>query len=276
MPVTRLQRLAWLVPGSVLAVLAVGYGTLGAVGLTAFERHTVRQVVTEPVLGLDVDVDGTTRVPGEVRADVLVESRLTQGLTTPDHRVEIVDGRLEVEGDCDALSFGWCQVDTTVRVPVGLDVTCGAAAPHVVEGVGGGVDVASGGGGLTLTDLDGPVSASTGGGGVTATDLRGPLVLRTGGGGIDGRNLRSPTVTVRSGGGGIDLTFVADPTGVDVETGGGGIRIEVPDGDVAYAVDARTGGGTVDTSVRTDPSSDRTIRARSGGGDISIRYSGAP
>lgn len=276
MPLTRTQRFAWLLPGSVLAVLAVGYGTLGAVGLTAYERQTVRQVVTEPVSGIDVDVDGSTRVLGEDRADVLVESVLTRGLTSPGHRVEVVDGRLEIEGDCGVLSFGWCEVRTTVRLPLDSDVTVRGSGSTRVEGVAGAVDVASGGGGLALSDLDGPVSAATGGGGVTATDLGGPLDLRTGGGHIDGRDLRAPTVTVRSAGGGIDLTFVADPTRVDVETGGGGIRIEVPDGDVAYAVDARTAGGGVETSVRTDPSSDRTIRARSGGGDITISYSGAP
>lgn len=276
MPATRSQRLAWLLPGSVLAVLAVGYGTLGAVGLTAFERQTVRQVVIEPVTGLEVDVDGATRVLGEERADVLVESRLTRGLTTPDHRVEVVDGRLEVEGDCRVLSFGWCEVRTTVRVPADLPVTVRGSGSTRVEGVRGAVDVVSGGGGVTLTDLDGPVDASTGGGGVTATDLGGPLDLRTGGGGIEGRNLRSATVVVRSRGGGIDLLFVAEPTRVDVETGGGGIRVEVPDGPAAYAVDARTGGGGVETSVRTDPSSDRTIRARSGGGGITISSSGAP
>jgi hypothetical protein len=51
------------------------------------------------------------------------------------------------------------------------------------------------------------------------------------------------------------------------------VRVSVPDvAGVAWRVDADSSAGSTTVEVRTDPSSDRTITARSSAGSVSVGY----
>jgi hypothetical protein len=54
------------------------------------------------------------------------------------------------------------------------------------------------------------------------------------------------------------------------------VTVEVPDGPTTYRVDASSTGGSAHTLVRTDPTSDHLITARSSGGGVTVRYLSAP
>jgi hypothetical protein len=96
--------------------------------------------------------------------------------------------------------------------------------------------------------------------------------LSSHGGEIDGVGLRAPTLTATSYGGNITVGFAVPPDHVGASSHGGHVVVALPDGPVTYRVDTSTSGGSAETLVRTDPDSDRTIRAESHGGDVTVRY----
>lgn len=161
--------------------------------------------------------------------------------------------------------------------------------------------VSSGGGGITLTDLDGRFTGNTGGGPIALSRMRGEARLQTGGGDVavtdsdlDGfvgtgggevrlenvrGSLRSsrndasdPPSAVRSSdsalsiekaGGGIDVDS-ADH-GARLFTGGGDIRL----GAARVFVDAQTGGGDIFLGPV-----DGAVTATTGAGAVTIRLAG--
>jgi hypothetical protein len=56
---------------------------------------------------------------------------------------------------------------------------------------------------------------------------------------------------------------------VAVDTSGGGAKLKLPGG--PYAVNADSGGGPRDVSVKTSDISARKVTVKSGGGDIKIQ-----
>jgi hypothetical protein len=134
-------------------------------------------------------------------------------------------------------------------------------------------DVPTGNCGLNAT-LDVPshtaVNLNTGGGNVTASDLGGVLDFGTSGGDVDGSGLFSPHVTTDSGGGNVTLMFTAVPDYIKVGSSGGDITIVVPRGNTSYHIKSTPGGGDNSASVPTSTTSSHTIQVDSGGGNINI------
>ncbi|WP_018217332.1 DUF4097 family beta strand repeat-containing protein [Salinispora vitiensis] len=91
--------------------------------------------------------------------------------------------------------------------------------------------------------------------------------IQTDGGDITGRGLGADT-TVTTAGGDIDLQYANSADLVDVTSAGGNVMIKVPSG--PYDVDASTDGGERAVSVQAVAGSVHKIRARSGGGDVTV------
>jgi putative adhesin len=134
-------------------------------------------------------------------------------------------------------------------------------------------DVPTGNCGLNAT-LDVPshtaVDLNTGGGNVTASDLGGALKFGTGGGDVDGSGLFSPHVTTDSGGGNVTLVFTTVPDYVKVDSSGGDITIVVPRGTASYDIKSNASGGDYHASVPFNNASPHTIQVASGGGNINV------
>jgi hypothetical protein len=78
-------------------------------------------------------------------------------------------------------------------------------------------------------------------------------------------------VDVDLSGGDADISFQSVPVLVRGRLSGGDLTISVPEG-TPMRVDADSSGGTERVDVATDPTSTRSIDARSSGGDIVVRY----
>ena len=117
------------------------------------------------------------------------------------------------------------------------------------------VSVATSGGGVQLSRLDGAARLRTSGGSVRAEDVAGDVHARTSGGSIRVTRVRG-TVDAGTSGGGIEIGTIAGH--VRAGTSGGGITIEATSGDVS----AETSGGG--------------IRVRGAGGRVEAHTSGGP
>jgi hypothetical protein len=255
MTVSRRTRLAWLVPGSLLSVGVLAWGTLSIVDLMAHEREHVHTVITTPVATLDIRTDGPLTVIGSDAAATTVEATVSRGLIAGSHAETLQGNRLVVRSHCPPVLSTWCQVNYTITVPRTVTVV-----------------VTNSGGDTGITGVRGGVDASSSGGGLRLDDVAGALRLRSSGGGIAATALTAATVDASSSGGGVRLSFAAPPTAVDARSSGGGVTVEVPDTPETYRVNASSSGGGVDTSIRTDPTSPRTISVSSSGGGITVRY----
>jgi hypothetical protein len=252
-------RIAWIVVGGLLAVAALGWGTFSVVGVLAHEERTERTVI--PSAGIVsivvVNDDGSVRIEAGTGGEIIVSSRISEGLQSPSTSMQVLDGRLVLRSSCPSFGSIWCSVDRTVAVPPGIDVT-----------------VESDDGRVAVVGPVGAVDVSSNHGSVTIDGARGDLRVRTGQGSIRAISSTAGTVVARSGQGSISLTFTAPPNRVDVQSGQGSIDVTVPDDGTEYVVDADAGLGRVEIGVPTDPDAERTIVARSGLGSIRVHTSG--
>jgi Toastrack DUF4097 len=117
-----------------------------------------------------------------------------------------------------------------------------------VSGVAGDVRADTSGGGIHLTKVDGNAEAHTSGGPIEVRSLEGSLLARTSGGGIriDGISGR---VDAHTSGGSIHADFArGDAQGGELETSGGSIHVAL-DPSVNLSVDAATSGGSVSSEL---------------------------
>jgi hypothetical protein len=258
-PGARWARLLWRVGGSVVAVAALAMGTFSTVSQLAHEEHAFQLTFDEPVTVLDVQVDsGAVRVVGGGGPGITVTAQVSDGLWATEHSQAVEGDRLVLRGRCPLKLSDFCHVDYTVEVPADVAVVARAHRD----------------GRISVTGVDAPVDAATDNGTVEVDGLSGDLQLGTSNGSIAATNLASPTARATADNGGIRLSFVVPPTTVAVRSHNGSVQVVLPDTPVAYAIDADTSFGSVDTPIRTDPTSDRTISARTSRGSVSVRYSG--
>jgi hypothetical protein len=229
---------------------------ISLVDLLAHERSQSVVTITTPVQVIDVSNSaGSVSIEGTTAGPITIDASLSRGLGRPQHREAVEGGRLVMRAHCPVLLSSFCTVNYRVAAPAGTQVVVRAS-----------------GGGITLTSLDGSIDASSSGGGVHVRDTSGSLRLRSSGGGVSATGLRSDRVDASSSGGGVQVAFVDPPSNVAASSSGGGVTVEVPNTADAYRVTARSSGGTAQTSVRTDPTSSRVIRATSSGGGVTVRY----
>ena len=145
-----------------------------------------------------------------------------------------------------------------------------------VNNINGRVDGETGGGDIRLDAINGPVSATSGGGTIDIGTVGGDLHVETGGGDIRVR-MANGELNAQSGGGNIWIESTA--RNAEVETGGGAIQIhktggalraesgggDIEIGDVGGAASVETGGGGIRVS-----SAKGDVHAETGGGNIQL------
>ena len=145
-----------------------------------------------------------------------------------------------------------------------------------VSNINGRVDGETGGGDIRLDAINGPVSATSGGGTVDIGTIGGDLRVETGGGDIRVR-MANGELNAQSGGGNIWIESAS--RNAQVETGGGAIQVRKTGGSLR----AESGGGDLDIGDVGGPASVETggggiriasakgdVRAETGGGNINL------
>jgi DUF4097 and DUF4098 domain-containing protein YvlB len=184
-----------------------------------------------------------------------------------------------------ALIKGTCMSDTgrsrlsvnyEIMTPqsLGLVYTRSGGGSLTVNNINGRVDGETGGGDIRLDAINGPVSASSGGGTIEIGTIGGDLRVETGGGDIRVR-MANGRLNAQSGGGNISIDSAMQ--NAEVETGGGAIQVrkaggslraesgggDLEIGDVGGSANVETGGGGIRLA-----SAKGTVRAETGGGNI--------
>jgi hypothetical protein len=123
------------------------------------------------------------------------------------------------------------------------------------------VSLETGGGTISVADLDGTVTARTSGGSLNFGSIAGPVTGRTSGGSIalDGC---SGDADVATSGGSITIGEVKGR--VKAHTSGGGIRVDAVAGDI----DASTSGGSIHAHITEQPRGD--CRLTTSGGSVTV------
>jgi len=259
---SRRARRAWLIPGAILALASLGWGTLNVLGLVAHGQYsTTSTFETGDVSSLQIDNDtGTITVIGtDVRTAgdaIVITAKVSDGWRSTDVSSEVVDGVLRVHGDCPFLGSPWCNVEVTVSLPSDRPVLARASN-----------------GSIRIRGVAAPLDVSVGNGSIDLDDVGAPMELSSDNGRITGRRLTSAAVVASTDNGAVELSFLDPPRSVVARSSNGRIELVLPD-DVAYRVDARSDNGSVDTVVRTDPASEHVIDARSDNGSVTVRLPG--
>lgn len=249
-------RWTWMLLGSIVTVVVVGWGTVSVVGVLAHEEYTEVTVFEEPVEVLDLRTSaGSVEIIGTDTDVVTLTAEISDGLFDSSSSAVVEDGRLEIRASCPEVAVSpWCSIRYTVEIPASLAV-----------------DVSSSHGSVSVSDVDGPVTVSSNHGGITLTRVDGDVSASTDHGNLRGTDLGASRVDADTSQGSIHLAFAEAPEGVSVTTRQGGSEIVLPDTAPAYRVDAAAG-GSVNTQIRTDPAAEFAITARASHGSITIRY----
>lgn len=255
---SRRTRRAWLIPGVVLALASLVWGTINVLSLVAHGQYSTTSTFdTAEVRSLQIDNDnGSIEVIADASAGssaIVFTADVDDGWKASEVSATVVDGVLLVRGRCPFLGSPWCKVDVTVSIPAQLPVTVrGSNGSIRVSGVTADLDVSTGNGSIELDDVASPLRASSDNGRIT------------------GRRLTSTTVDASTDNGSIQLSFLDPPRSVRARSANGSADVVVPD-DVGYRVDARSNNGSADTTVRTDPSSEYVIDVASDNGSVRVR-----
>jgi hypothetical protein len=220
-----------------LALGMVVLGALNIVGSLGQDSKRVRQTYSG-VRVVDVHVGAESvevrQGPGDTTR---LDRTVTWSLRTPTVVQRQVGDRLEVTSHCPFSMGRGCGGHVLLVVPAGTEVHAGSSA-----------------------------------GSVRAAGLTGSVELSSSAGSVSGTGLRSRDVTAASSAGSTKLAFALPPQRVDASSSAGSVEVVVPRGSAAYLVDAGSSAGSSNVAVRTDPESDRTIRAHSSAGSVTVRY----
>ncbi len=126
------------------------------------------------------------------------------------------------------------------------------------------LDLRTGGGSITVNDLEGTVQARTLGGSLNFGHIKGSVNGETSGGAISLEGSTGP-VAVKTSGGSIRIGRVNGP--VKAHTSGGGIKVE----EVQGRIEATTLGGSVEATLTRQPEGDCELSTS--GGSIHARLS---
>ncbi|MEZ5178320.1 MAG: DUF4097 family beta strand repeat-containing protein [Acidimicrobiales bacterium] len=268
------MRKLLVLAASVAAVVTLATGCYALVDLLALEHHG-RTYELDPAgtVHLDVDGGGTVRVVGDGGSKVRVETRWREGISAPSIGVRRDGDRIVLRTRCPQFVNLVCQVSATVHVPRGTLVTGGGDSPIQVVDVGGRVDLSSDNGSIRVEGAADSVRASTSNGTITVVDSTGDLSLSTDNGSVRTRSVQATSIVASTSNGSISLDLAAAPGSVVARSDNGSITVLVPDEEgVAYATATSSDNGGVDELIRTDPTSERRIEARSSNGGISLRF----
>ncbi|MFF9847722.1 DUF4097 family beta strand repeat-containing protein [Streptomyces litmocidini] len=190
------------------------------------------------------DVDG-------VRVERQVDGWVFMG-TGPEASWKLVDGRLTLRVECDAVAAS-CSSVHRIQVPRGVAVT-----------------VENGNGGVTAEGFDTPLKVRSDNGDVRVRKAGGALDLGGGNGDLDVEgSVTSAEVSARSGNGDVRIALGAVPRKVDVVTDNGDVTVTVPEAE--YAASGASDHGDVRIDVPRRDGSGHVVRLRSDNGDVTVR-----
>ncbi len=225
----------------VLAALVVA----ALMGVSALMRET-RTVETTldlsgaPQLALRAPQADVTLVATD-GDQVQVSAQVRRGLLDTDFAIERTGDVFEVDASCQAWLTPGCGAEVTIEVPRGLPVV-----------------------------LDG------GEGAVRADGMQGVLTIATTTGSVDVRDAAVDELAVETTSGAVRAGFTEEPYAVKAATRDGDVRLELPQGDRVYTVDAQSRTGAVDNALGGEGTAGGTggfLRVRSDGGDVVIATS---
>lgn len=252
------SRLAWLIPGAVLAIASVIWGTYNLLELLAHEVRTERsEFAADEISSVEVtSKNGAVTIVGADVDTVTVVARISDGWKATDVDVVVVGGVLEARSSCPLLST-WCSTDFRITMPTAMAVR--------VDGSNGGVHA---------SDLHGAIDLDTDNGRIEVADVSGSIRLTNDNGSIVGRRIGVSNVDAVTDNGRIELSFVEPPDDVRGRSQNGRVEVIVPDEEVAYRVQLDTDNGSTSIDVRTDPASTHTIDLATHNGSVTVRPPG--
>ncbi len=195
----------------------------------------------------------------EVRAgdgsEIKLERKFERNVFGSDPKEKYENGKLELrDTGCGFLSFG-CDTNYVLTVPRDVKVTLeGSSGDLKVSGLEAGADLKSSSGSIEVHNVGGA------------------LTMESSSGDLEAQALKATTVSTNSSSGSVELDFATQPQSVEAESSSGDVTIRIPPGTDAYKVDSDTSSGDEATSIRSDPSATRTIKAQTSSGDVTIEY----
>lgn len=251
-------RMAWIILSSAAAAVMLIAGTLSVANALARDQDTITTSFDGArVRVVDIELtNGSVTLVQSSGGAVTVIARRTQGLHRSEGQVDVVGERLVIRQSCEAPPVPlFCRTDYTVEVPA-----------HVSA------DLRSRNGSILVSGIDGAVEATSFNGDVAVNQSSGQLRLRSSNGRVGVAAASSDVVEASSRNGEVRLVFADEPREVHAESGNGAVDVVLPHSQAAYRVDASSRHGEVDTTVRTDPDSTRSVVARSRNGSVTVSY----
>ena len=249
-------RIALAVVVALLGLATIAYGAWALLDLAArhtFERHAAYPGVR--TLAVSNDVGDVDLRPAPAGTPLRVTTRVTEGLVTPQARVERRGGRLRLSATRTSPFAQEAKVDYTIAVPAGTSLLVDASTSD-----------------LRVRDYTSrtPLSLKSSAGDIRLEGVSVPaLRLESSAGDIRADGVRAAAIDLGSSAGDITVDAVTAPRALKAESSAGDIRLTVPD--VPYRVQASSSGGDVrDSNLRQDPAAPRRIKATSSAGDIRI------
>src|SRR5690606_20363035 len=243
---------------TVLVLLVTGLATwaLFSPRRTEDQTYTYRQAIDQ--VELDTSEGDITVVAGEPGVAVVAQRLSWTSMARPAVDRSVTGERLAVAGECRGTGGpfrfgGHCAIGFTVQVP-----------PEVT------VKVHTGGGTVRIAGLTGEVRVTAATGDIQLDDLAGAVVVRADHSDVTATGLRAGAVDVRIQSGDLDLAFARPAPAVVVATRAGDVTLELAPG--RYQVSARSDAGQETVEVPHDPGASSTVTARTGAGDVVIRY----
>jgi hypothetical protein len=229
----------WRIGGALVVVPMLVYGVYQVVIALAHEEQTLRRSFDAAgITTLEVhnQAGGSVQVVGADIDTIRVRARVSHGLRRTDHSERVEGDRVVLASSCPLYGTDFCSVSYTVEVPSDIDLLLRTDSGRV-----------------GATDIDGTVDIGNDTGSIELVQVTGDI------------NVHTDT-------GRIHLDFDVAPQAVQASTDTGSVEVVLPDDTATYRVETGTDTGGEVVSVRTDPSSTRSIVARTDTGDITIRY----
>lgn len=259
MDTSHIVRWAWRLGGGLVTFGVLVMGVTQVVLGVAHEEYTVERTFDGAgIAAIDVrSSSGSVRVVGSDNSSdtITVTAHVSDGLRKTGHEEYVQDDRLRLEATCPFLS-NFCDVSYEIEAPPGVDVNVRTEGSVTASYVRGDVDLDSDHGRIEVVGIDGDVRLHSSHGSVSAAGLT------------------APSVDASSSHGSVSVELEEAPLAVNASSAHGDVEVAVPEEDgIAYQVDeSGTDHGVLATPISTDPSSDRSITATSGHGDVTIRY----
>jgi hypothetical protein len=227
---------------------------VGWIGQTTETTSTT--IEARGMVAIDVRTNaGAIVVNGGDQDTIEITRRASFAFAKPHFDETTEKGILTLHAYCSRTAFGPCDVTYAISVPRGVSVRA-----------------RSGGGSITVRDVDGTVDVDSSAGGVRAERVSGPLTMSSSAGGIDAVDIRSADVSADTSAGSVRLSFVVAPDSVKARSEAGSIRVTVPDDAATYRVEAGTSVGSTRVLVRTNPTSARSINVSTSAGSVYVEY----